>query len=81
MKVSLLKTEKRGAFMKRMKETWIDIYENSTMNTQILRDNPATLKVRDENDVEPNVIDIRAIEPIRNQEKTLRRMKTRRKKA
>lgn len=42
MKVSLLKTEKRGAFTKRMKETWIDIYENSTMNTQILRDNPAT---------------------------------------
>ena len=81
MKVSLLKIEKRGAFMKRMKETWMDIYENSTMNTQILRDNPATLKVRDENDVEPNVIDIRAIEPIRNQEKTLRRMKTRRKKA
>ena len=67
--------------MKRMKETWIDVYENSTMNTQILRDNPATLKVRDENDVEPNVIDIRAIEPIRIQEKTLRRMKTRRKKA
>ena len=81
MKVSLLKIEKHGAFMKRMKETWIDIYENSTMNTQILRDNPATLKVRDENDVEPNVIDIRAIEPIRIQEKTLRRMKTRRKKA
>ena len=47
--------------MKRIKEAWIDIYENSTMNTQILRDNPATfckdksllnlIKVRDENDV------------------------------
>ena len=77
--------------MKRLKEAWLDIQENSTMNTQTLRDNPATfrkdksllnlIKVRDENDVEPNVIQIRVIEPIRIQEKTLRRMKTMRKKA
>ena len=44
MKVNVLKIEeqekKRGrGFMKRMKEAWDDIYENSTISTQTLGDN------------------------------------------
>ena len=64
--------------MKRMKETSDDIYENSTMTAQTLRDNTAKfckddsllnlITVRDGNDVETVGIDIRAIEPVRSQE-------------
>ena len=83
IKVSLLKTEDRErnrgrGFLKRMKKTWDDLYENSTMSAQILRDNAARfckdnsllkfIKVRDGNDVEPEAIHIRAIEPVRSQE-------------
>ena len=61
-----------------MKEAWDDIYENSTISTQTLRDNAARFRkgnsllnlitVRDGNDEEPEAIDIRAIEPVRSQE-------------
>ena len=76
MKVNLLKIEERErnrgrGFMKRMKEAWDDIYENSTISAQTLRDNAARFRkdnlllnlitVRDGNDVEPEAIDIRAI--------------------
>ena len=64
--------------MKRMKEAWDDIYENSTISAQTLRDNAARFRkdnsllnlitVRDGNDVEPEAINIRAIEPVRCQE-------------
>ena len=64
--------------MKRMKETSDDTYENSTMTAQTLRDNTAKfckdnsllnlITVRDGNDVEPEAINIRAIEPVRCQE-------------
>ena len=57
--------------MKKIKEVWEDIYENSTMSAQTLRDNPDRLhtdtsllelaKVRDGNDAGPEVIQIRAI--------------------
>ena len=62
MKVSLLKVEEcernRGrGFMKRMKEAWDDIYENTIMSAQTLRMNQLEVK------------------------KTLRRMKTMRKKS
>ena len=83
MKVNLLKIEERErnrgrGFMKRIKEAWDDIYENSTISAQTLRDNAARFRkdnsllnlitVRDGNDVEPEAIDIRAIEPVRSQE-------------
>ena len=70
IKVNLLKIEEqernRGrGFMKRMKEAWDDIYENSTISAQTLRDNAARfrkdnsllnlIKVRYGNDVEPLV--------------------------
>ena len=52
--------------------------ENSTISAQILRDNAARFRkdnsllnlitVRDRNDVEPEAIDIRTIEPVRSQE-------------
>ena len=76
MKVNLLKIEERErnrdcGFMKRIKEAWDDIYENSTISAQTLRDNAARFRkdhsllnlitVRDRNDVEPETIDIRAI--------------------
>ena len=82
MKVNLLKIEERErnrgrGFMKRMKEAWGDIYENSTISAQTLRDSATRFRkdnslfnlitVRDGNDVEPEVIDIRAIEPVRRQ--------------
>ena len=64
--------------MKRMKEIWDDIYQNSTMSAQILRDNAAKfhkdklllnlIEVRDGNYVELEVIQIRAIEPVRIEE-------------
>ena len=83
MKVNLLKIEEHGrnrgqGYMKRMKEAWDDIYENSTMSTQTLRDNAARFrkgkslfsltKVIDANDVELEVIQIRTTEPVRIQE-------------
>ena len=83
MKVNLLKIEERErnrghGFMKRIKEAWDDIYENSTISAQTLRDNAARFRkdnsllnlitVRDGNDVEPETINIRAIEPVRIQE-------------
>ena len=76
MKVNLLKIEEREryrghGFMKRMKEAWDDIYENSIMSAQTLRDNAARfckdnsllnlIEVRDGNDVEPEAIRRRAI--------------------
>ena len=76
MKVNLLKTEEQERnqgrrFMKKMKEAWDDICENSTISAQTLRDNAARfckdksllnlITVRDGNDVEPEAIDIRAI--------------------
>ena len=64
--------------MKKMKEAWDDIYENSTMSDQTLRGNSARfrkdnsllilLKVKDGNDVETKAIHIRAIELVRSQE-------------
>ena len=61
-----------------MKEAWNDTYENSIMSAQQLRDNAArfrkdnsllnSIEVRDGNDVEPEAIHIRAIEPVRSQE-------------
>ena len=83
MKVNLLKIEERErnrghGFMKRIKEAWDDIYENSTISAQTLRDNAARFRkdnlllnlmtVRDGNNVEPEAIDIRAIGPVRSQE-------------
>ena len=74
MKVNLLKIEERErnrgrGFMKRMKEAWDDIYENSTISAQTLRDNAARflkdnsllnlITVRDGNDVEPEAINIK----------------------
>ena len=49
MKVNLLKIEERErnrgrGFMKRMKEAWDDIYENSTISAQTLRDNAARFR-------------------------------------
>ena len=62
--------------MKRMKEAWDDIYESSTMSAQTLRDNVARfrkdnsllnlIELRNGNDVEPEAIHIRAIEPVRS---------------
>ena len=67
IKVNLLKIEEqernRGrGFMKRMKEAWDDIYENSTMSARTLRNNAARFRkdnsllnlitVRDRNHVE-----------------------------
>ena len=64
--------------MKKMKEAWDDIYENSAMSDQTLRGNAARfrkdnsllilLKVKDGNDVETKAIHIRAIEIVRSQE-------------
>ena len=64
--------------MKRMKEAWDDIYENSIMSVTTLRDNAARfrkdnsllslIEVGDGNDVEPETIHRRAIEPVRSQE-------------
>ena len=83
MKVNLLKIEERErnrgrGFMKRMKEAWDDIYENSTISVHTLRDNAARFRkynsllglitVSDGNDVESEAINIRAIEPVRSQE-------------
>ena len=84
MKVNLLKIEERERnrgrrFMKRMKEAWDGIYKNSIMSAQTLRHNAARFRkgnslinlillARDGNDLEPEAIDIRAIEPVRSQE-------------
>ena len=83
MKANLLKIEERErnrgrGFMKRMKEAWDEIYENSIMSAQTLRDDAARfrkdnsllslIEERDGNDVEPEGIHIKAIEPVRSQE-------------
>ena len=84
MKVNLLKIEERERnrgrrFLKRMKEAWDGIYKNSIMSAQTLRYNDARFRkgnslinlillARDGNDLEPEAIDIRAIEPVRSQE-------------
>ena len=64
--------------MKRMKEAWNDIYQNSAMSVQILRDNAARFrkgqlllnftKLRDGNDLEPEVTQIGVIEQVRIKE-------------
>ena len=83
MKPNLLKIEERErnrgrGFMNIMKEVWNDIYENSTMSAQTLRDNAAKfrkdksllslIEVRDGNDVEPKVMQMKAIAPVRDEE-------------
>ena len=83
MKVNLLKIEERErnqgrGFMKRMKEAWDDTYKNLTNSAQTLRNNAARFRkdnsllnlitVRDENDVEPETINIPSMEPVRSQE-------------
>ena len=64
--------------MKRIKKPCDDIFENSIISAQTLRYNAARFRkdnsllslktVRDGNDVEPEAIDIRAIELVRSQE-------------
>ena len=84
MKVNLLKIEERERnrgrrFMKRMKEAWDGIYKNSIMIAQTLRYNAVRFRkgnslinlillARDGNELEPEAIDIRAIEPVISQE-------------
>ena len=80
MKVNLLRIETRErnrgrGFMKRMKEAWNAIYENSPMSAQTLRDNAARfrkdkslinlIEVREGDDVEPEEIEIRVVEQAR----------------
>ena len=82
MKVNLLKIEERErnrglGFMKRMKEAWDDINENSIMSAQTLIDNAARfrkdnsllslIEAKDGNDVEPEAIHKTAIELFRIQ--------------
>ena len=68
-------------FMKRMKEAWDGIYKNSIMSAQTLRYNAVRFRkgnslinlalinlARDGNELEPEAIDIRAIEPVISQE-------------
>ena len=68
-------------FMKRMKEAWDGIYKNSIMSPQTLRYNAVRFRkgnslinlalinlARDGNELEPEAIDIRAIEPVISQE-------------
>ena len=64
--------------MKKMKEAWDDIYGNSTISAQTLRDNAFRfwrdnsllnlIRVRDGNNAEPEAIHITAMEPVRNPE-------------
>ena len=81
MKVNLLKIQKREknrgrGLIKRMKEAWDDIYENSIMSAErdnagrFCKDNSllSLIEVRDGNDVEPEAVHRRAIEPVRSQE-------------
>ena len=78
MKVNLLKIEERErnrdrGFMKRIKEAWDDIYENSTISAQTSRNNAVRFRkdnslvnlitVRHGHDLEPE-----AVEPVRSQE-------------
>ena len=72
MKVNLLRIEERErnrdrGFMKKIKEAWDDIYENSTITAQTLRDNAA--RIRKDNSL-LNLITVRdgTIEPVRSQE-------------
>ena len=83
MTVNLLKVEERERnrgrrFIKRMKEAWDDIYKNSIMSAQTLRDKAVRfckenlllnlIEVRDGNDVEPEEIHIKTIELVKSQE-------------
>ena len=71
MKVNLLKIEERERnrglrFLKKVKEAWNDIYQNSTMSKKTVRDNTAKfckdnsslnlIKIRYRNDAEPEAI-------------------------
>ena len=61
-----------------MKKAWDSIYENSTMSAKALRDNAVCfrkdysllnlMKIGDVNDVKPEAIHIRAIEPVKTEE-------------
>ena len=83
MKVNLLKIEEwernrsRG-FMKRMKEAWYDVYKNSTLSPQTLTDNAARFF---KDILLLNVITVRNGNDKVEVKKTLRRMKTMRKKS
>ena len=81
--INLLKIEERGrnrgrGFMKRMKEAWDDMYGESSMTAQTLRDNAARfrkdrsllnlIEVRNRNDVEPDLIQIEDVEAARGEE-------------
>ena len=83
MKINLLKIEEcernRGrGFMKRMKEAWDDMYGESSMTAQTLRDNAARfrkdrsllnlIEVRNGNDVEPDSIQIEDVEAAKGEE-------------
>ena len=83
MKINLLKIEERErnrgrGFMKRMKEAWDDMYGESSMTAQTLRDNAARfrkdrsllnlIEVRNGNDVEPDSIQIEDVEAARGEE-------------
>ena len=80
MNLNLLKIEERErsrgrGFMKRMKEAWDAMYENSQITAQTLRDNAIRfrkdnsllnlIEVRNEEDVLPDEIEIRVIIPDR----------------
>ena len=83
MKINLLKIEERErnrgrGFMKRMKEAWDDMYGESSMTAQTLRNNAARfrkdrsllnlIEVRNGNDVEPASIQIEDVEAARGEE-------------
>ena len=83
MKINLLKIEERErnrgrGFMKRMKEAWYDMYGESSMTAQTLRDNAARfrkdrlllnlIEVRNGNDVEPDSIQTEDVEAARDKE-------------
>ena len=78
MKVNLLRIDERErkkgrGVMKRMKDEWDEIYGNNQMSTQTLRDNTVRfhkdklllnpIEVRDGEDVDPEVVEPRPIEP------------------
>ena len=80
MKVNLIKLEecerKQGRdFLKRLKEAWDAIYKDKPMSAQTLRNNIARfrkgksllnlIKVKDKNDVGPNLIEVGRMKQIR----------------
>ena len=77
MKVNLLEMEKRErnqgrGFMKRMKEAWDAIYENSMMSAQTLKDNSA--RFRKDKSL-PNLIEVREGDEIGQDEIRIRAIK------